>query len=232
MKILKTILISLILFSAAVYAQDGREAGTPSIRTNGEAMVTAQPDRARIDIGVTTEAATSQSAVSQNAEALEATLTRLRQLLGANANIKTIGYTLTPNYRYPKDGGERTLTGYTATNIVRVTMDDLTKVGSVIDAATQAGANRVNSLEFSLKNENTAKDQALREAALDARRKADALAAALGLKIVRVLTVVENGPIAVPVRNVAFARSAEAATPIEPGMIEIRAQVSVTVEIG
>src|SRR5688500_5534741 len=138
----------------------------PSIRTTGEATVTARPDRAQIDVGVVTQADTSQNAVSQNAQKLESTLARLRQLLGANADIKTISYNVTPNYRYPKEGGEPTIAGYTATNIVRVTLDDLTKVGNVIDTASQAGSNRIQNLRFMLKDEGPVQAQALREAAV------------------------------------------------------------------
>lgn len=203
----------------------------PSIRTSGEAIVTASPDRAQIDIGVTTQANTSQAAASENAKKLETTLARLRQLLGANTDIKTTSYTLTPNYRYPREGGEPSITGYTATNIVRVTIDDLNQVGKAIDAATQAGANRIHSLRFTLKDERGIQAQALREAAANARRKADALAGAMNLTIIRVLSIVESSPSVFPVHDVAFARTEAAQTPILPGNIEVRATVTLTVEV-
>jgi uncharacterized protein len=214
-----------------VRGQDASEKLPPSIRTTGEAVVTAPPDRARLDVGVTTQAADSKSAVAQNAQKLEATLSRLRTLLGAGADIKTVSYSLQPNYRYPQGGGEPTITGYTATNIVRVTLDDLTKVGSAIDAATQAGANRIHQLQFTVKDERPLEAQALREAAIRARQKAEALATALGVRITRVLHVSESSPVVVPVRDVAFARAEVASTPIEPGTIEVRASVTVSVEI-
>jgi uncharacterized protein YggE len=151
--------------------------------------------------------------------------------LGAGADIKTVSYSLQPNYRYPQGGGEPTITGYTATNIVRVTLDDLTKVGSAIDAATQAGANRIHQLQFTVKDERPLEAQALREAAIRARQKAEALATALGVRITRVLHVSESSPVVVPVRDVAFARAEVASTPIEPGTIEVRASVTVSVEI-
>jgi len=231
--LLSTNLFTLfILGIAQVAAQNSIDKLPPSIRTGGEAVVTAKPDRAQIDIGVVTQAATSQAAVAQNAQKLEATLARLRQLLGNNADIKTISYNVSPTYRYPKEGGEPTITGYTAQNIVRITLDDLTKVGNVIDTATQSGANRVQNLQFTLKDEATVQAQALRLAAVQARAKAQALASALGLQIRRVLSVVESGSPIIPVRDVAYARVSEASqTPIEPGTIEVRASVSYTVEV-
>lgn len=203
----------------------------PSIRTTGEAVVTAKPDRAEIDVGVVTQSDSSQSAVTQNAQKVEATLSKLRQLLGADADIKTVSYSVSPNYRYPKEGGEPTIAGYTATNIVRITLDDLTKAGNVIDTASQAGSNRIQSLRFTLKDEGPVQAEALRQAATQARAKSQALASALGLRVVRVLSVAESGS-PVPVREVAFARAADsAATPIEPGTIEVRATVAFTVEV-
>nr|MBA2335926.1 SIMPL domain-containing protein [Blastocatellia bacterium] len=159
------LLMLLTLGAVQAVAQDSTDKLPPSIRTSGEAVVTAKPDRANIDIGVVTQAATSQAAVAQNAQKLEATLARLRQLLGSSADIKTISYNVSPTYRYPKEGGEPTITGYTAQNIVRITLDDLTKVGNVIDTATQSGANRVQNLQFTLKDEATVQAQALRLAA-------------------------------------------------------------------
>lgn len=224
-------LVLLILGVAQGAAQDPTEKLPPSIRTSGEAVVSVNPDRAQIDVGVVTQANTSQTAVAQNAQKLEATLARLRQLLGNTADIKTISYTLSPTYRYPKEGGEPTITGYTATNIVRVTLDDLTKVGQVIDTATQSGSNRIQNLRFTLKDEQTVQAQALRDAAVNARSKARALASALNLRIIRVLSVVESGSPSFPVRDVAFARAEAAPTPIEPGTIEVRATVSYMVEV-
>ncbi len=230
MRNIKALFIVLLLLTLQTWAQSSDKL-PPSIRTTGEAEVIVQPDRALIDIGVVTQANTSQAAVEQNAKKVEAVLAQLRQLLGAKADIKTISYTVTPQYKYPKEGGERSITGYTATNIVRVTIDDLTQAGKAIDAATQAGANRIQSLRFTLKDERTVQEQALREAALDARKKADALAAALDLRITRVLSVNESSPVVRPVRSVAFAREDAATTPIEPGTIEIRATVELTVEV-
>ncbi len=231
MNITKGFLFILILFAAQTAAQERTEKLPPSIQTSGEAVVTVQPDRARIDIGVVTQSDNSQTVVSQNAQKLEATLSRLRGLLGANADVKTISYTVSPNYRYPREGGEPTITGYTATNVVRVTLDDLTQVGKVIDTATQAGANRIQNLQFTLKDERTVQAQALREAAVNARGKSESLASALNLKIVRVLSVSESSPTVIPVRDVAYARTEAASTPIEPGTIEVRATVILTVEI-
>ena len=205
-----------------------------SIRVSGEAKVTAKPDRVQIDVGVATHAATSQDAAAQNARAVEAVIGAVRKAAGPGAMLKTVSYTLNPNYQYHSKGGEPTLEGYNAANVVQVTLDELVKIGPAIDAATQAGANQVQGIQFTLRDPDSVRAQALREAALRARADAEVLAAALGLKVVRVLTVEENSPHVVPVRmfkREAMAASA-AATPVEVGTLDVTAEVTLSVEVG
>jgi uncharacterized protein YggE len=184
---------------------------------------------------VVTQAATGQAASSQNAQKVDAVLSQLKKLLGQGAEIKTLSYSLSPNYRYPKEGGEPTISGYTASNTIQVKTGDLPQVGKLIDAATQSGANSVQSLRFTLKDEQAALSQALREAALKARAKADALASALKVRIVRVVQVDEGGqPMRPMFAEAMMARTAvesKAPTPVEPGTVEVQAMVSLIVEI-
>jgi uncharacterized protein YggE len=222
--------VAIIVIAASAAAQDQTDRRR-SIQTTGEGIVTAQPDRARVGIGVVTQAATSQAASEQNAQKLTATLARLRTVLGANADIQTVSYSLSPVYRYPREGGEPSITGYSATNMVRVTTDDITVVGRVIDAATQAGANRIQQIQFTVKDEQSLLAEALRTAAQRARRKADGLAGSLGVRVTRVLHASESSPGVIPIRDMATYARAEAQTPIEPGTIEVRATVTLTVEI-
>jgi uncharacterized protein YggE len=107
-------------------------------------------------------------------------------------------------------------------------------VGRLIDNAMQAGANNVNRLVFTLKDEQTAQLQALRAASAKAKTKAEAVAASLGLKIVRIVSVTEGERMVQPIFRQALAARAEAApapTPVEPGTVEVRSTVSMTVEV-
>ena len=207
-----------------------------SIRVTGDARVTAKPDRVQIDIGVTTRAAQSQDAATQNARQVDTVLTAVRKAAGPTAVLKTISYSLNPNYQYHPNGGEPTIDGYTALNVVQVTLDDLGKIGAVIDAAAQAGANDVRGIQFTLRDQDAVRAQALREAVLRARGEADVLAAALGLKVLRVLTVEENSPRIVPVRVYGGATrvtaAAAPATPVEAGTLDVTADVTLSVEVG
>ena len=220
--------------AAATFAQ---QPPVSSIRVTGDARVTAKPDRVQIDVGVTTRAALSQDAASQNARESEAVLAAVRKAAGPTAVLRTLSYSLTPNYRYHPKEGEPTIEGYTALNVVQVQLDDLTRIGAVIDAATQSGANRVQGIQFTLRDQDTVRAQALREAATRARAEVDVLAAALGVKVLRILSVEESSPRFAPVRvygGAARAMNAEAApqTQVESGTLDVTADVTLSVEVG
>jgi uncharacterized protein YggE len=225
--------------TAPVWAQSPAVPSPPlsSIRVTGDARVSAQPDRVQIDLGVQTQAPLSQDAAAANARQLAAVLTEVRKAAGPGAQLKTVSYSLTPNYQYHSGGGEPTITGYTALNVVQVTLDDLARIGDCLDAATRAGANRVQGIQWTLRDQDTVRAQALREAATRAHAEAEVLAQALNLRILRVLTVEESSPQIVPLRaHMAMARAAagaaEVSTPVEAGTLDVSANVNLTVEVG
>jgi uncharacterized protein YggE len=226
--------LACALAASPVCAQQTPLSPVSSIRVTGDAKVTARPDRVQIDIGVTTRAAQSQEAASQNARQVDAVLAAVRKATPA-AVLKTISYSLNPTYQYHSNGEEPTITGYGAVNVVQVTLDDLAKIGTVIDSATLAGANHVQGIQFTLRDQDAVRAEALRQAATRARAEADMLAAALGLKVVRVLSVEENSPRLVPVRAYMGAPRAvmttPTATPVEAGTLDVTADVMLTVEV-
>jgi uncharacterized protein YggE len=111
---------------------------------------------------------------------------------------------------------------------------NLSQVGKVIDLATESGANSIQALRFTLKDETSSRTQALREASTKARLKAEAIASALGLKIQRILHVEEGVQVPRPMveyADMAAVRAQSAPTPIESGSIDLRATVTLTVEV-
>lgn len=208
--------------------------GPPAISVTGHAAVMATPDQAEIDVGVVTRAETSREASTRNAREAERIIDRLRRTVGGGATVRSVTYSVRPEYSAPRDGREPTITGYTATNVVRVTMPDVSRVGEVIDAATAAGANRIDRIRFSLRDEASLRAKALAAAAAKARAQAEALASALGVRIIRVLAASDaSSPPVRPFADLQPARLAAeaAATPIEAGPIEVNATVTLTVEI-
>jgi len=228
---MKTFIVALL--ACAVSQVNAQQFTSPmsSIRVTGDAVVTAKPDRALIDVGVLTQEKQSQNAAAQNARQLDAIMVALHKLLGADADIKTINYALNPDYQYRPLGGKSSVSSYTALNVVRVTVDDLDKVGPVIDAATQAGANHVESVRYTVRDQQVLRSQAVREAALKARANADALASALNLKITRIVSVEEGdgtpaGADAADPRDPA----GPAPTPIQSSSFVVTANVTLTAE--
>lgn len=232
-KLLATFGIIMLLGSGAQAQQGAEQQRRPSITVNGEATIFAEPDQAHIDIGVVTQARSAPEASKQNAERLSRVLAEVKKHLGKGDEVKTTGYALTPNYRYPQPGKPE-IVGYTASNTLRVKTTHLELVGRLIDSAMQAGANNIHRLVFTLKDELAAQLDALRMASTKAKTKAETVAASLGLKLVRVTAVNEGERMVQPIFRQALAARAEAApaqTPVEPGTVEIRSTVSMIVEV-
>lgn len=217
---------SALCFAAMLSAQSG--AAVNILRAMGEGVVSTKPDQARISIAVVTQAATAQEASQQNATQTTTVLGALQTAAGPGAEIRTTSYAVTPNYSNPRPGEQSVLIGFTVTNQVEVTLADLTIIGKVIDAAILAGANRVTSLSFGLKDDQRQRLQALRLAAVQAKAHADAMAAGVNLRSGAILSIQEGSVgIIQPLRTTL----AGAVTPIETGLVEVRASVTMEVEL-
>ena len=202
----------------------------PIVRANGEGIVSIRPDQVKVSVGVTNQAGTAQEAADQNATVTNNVLAALRQLLGATADIKTLGYSLNPIYSNTP-GANRPIIGYQATNTIEITLNDISLAGRVIDVSAQAGATNVNALRFGLRDPNPTRIQALRAAALQARQKAEAIATALGGRVGQVLIAEEGSTIsAIPVDSRGIGLAAGAPTTIEAGTLEVRAYVAIEAE--
>ena len=204
-----------------------------SIRVWGDATVTVPPDRVEIDIAVTARADNAAGAAAQNATASKRVLDALNQLLDASSTLETIAYSVRPEYRYPREGAKPQVAAYIASNVIRVMSPHLDRTGAIVDAAITSGATRIQRIDFTLENTDAAYADAIRQATARARAEADALASALGVKVFRVLTATEEppAPMTFPLRDESFAaEAAPAAAVVEPGTIEVRARVRLTVE--
>lgn len=199
----------------------------------GDAIVQAQPDTAILVISVVTQSKNALSAQQDNATKSERVVRAVKAAAGTGAEVKTSGYSLTPQRVY-KENMPPTITGYEARNSVTVTMNDLQRVGAVIDAAALAGANNIDSVSFTLRQDRPAQDQALADATREAVGKAQTIAQALGGRVVRIVEVQEDGVRPRPLVENTYARDAmvsQASTPIEVGTLEITSRVQLIAEI-
>ena len=233
-------LISYVLALSAVIATpafgDDDDVHIPTLTVSGNAVVTAAPDQARVRLAVITEDANATDAARDNARLTTAVI---RALVNAGANqndIETAGFSVEPQYDYSRqrDGKSPVIIGYRVSNEVLVTTLELGKAGDLIGAGIEAGANRVNSLQFTLRDNTAQRAEAITLAAAAARADATALAAASGVSLKGVHRIDLVPSYVQPVRR-DFGRSAvameSAAPPINPGDIEVRAQVNIVYEI-
>ena len=232
-----TLTITLLLCAATfLHAQtatsDTRRA--TRITVGGDAIVQAQPDTAILTISVVTQARRALDAQQENATKTDAVVQALKAVAGPGAEIKTSGYSVQPQRVY-RENQPPTISGYEARNSVTVTMGDLKKVGTVIDASSQAGANDIAGIAFTLRQDRPARDRALREATREAMSKAEVIASALGRKVTRIVEVQEEGfvrpPQPVYQAEAFMVKRDSVATPIEVGALDITSRVLLIAEV-
>lgn len=211
--------------------------GTTQVIVAGDATIQAEPDTAILNIAVVTQNKIAAQAQSENARRSDAVVRAVRAAAGAGAEVKTGGYSLQPQRVY-KENQPPTIVGYEARNSVTVTLADLNRVGTVIDAASNAGANNVDGIAFTLRRDRDAKAQALRDATAEAMAKAGSIAQALGGRMTRIVEVREEGTFRPPIpiyKTEDYAQqravAANVPTPIEVGTLDITSRVQVVVEI-
>lgn len=205
-----------------------------TISIDGEGKVTAKPTLGQISAGLYTEGQDIPAVQNENSRKVNAMVAAMKDLGVSEADLQTSNYNISPKYEY-KDGTQRVI-GYSVSQSIEVKVRDLSKVGAVLSRIGQLGANQVNGVNFTIDDPSSLKQEARRKALEDARAKADELAKALGVDIVRVVTFSESG--AVPVSPMPFYRadaavavSAPVAPDIQTGSLDVLSRVSVTYEI-
>jgi uncharacterized protein len=228
----------LVIFAAiapSVSAQTPALASEgPVVVTAGEAVVKRVPDRAWVQITAESRARNPREAQKLNADAMSAVLQKLKDAGLAADALQTRGYDLQPDYDY--NNGRQTIRGYVARNTVEVRVDDLPRVGEIVDMAVTAGATSVGGVRFDLKDKQAAEREALRLAVEDARRRAEAAAGGAGMKVERIIRIEEQRVVITPPRPAMMAMRAEAsqaagAPPLEAGELELRGAVTLTATI-
>lgn len=203
-----------------------------TISVSGSGTASAQPDEVVVRLGVETTAETAREAVAQNSEQMTAVIDALREAGIPAENIQTQTIQLRARYETvrPEPGAreERELVGYEARNIVEARTDDLEAVGELLDAAVQAGANRIEGLRFELSDPTELLERARAAAWEDAEQKAEQLGALAGVELAAVLTITEATTAPRPAPGVGALLEREAAVPIEPGTEDVRVDLQVT----
>ena len=228
MKTIAIALLSLVLCASSGLAQTVEP---PQIIVTGEGVVKATPDQAWVSIGSETRSKISKDAQQRNAEAMTAVIQKIMSFGIQKEAIKTTAIDLQMEFDYAN--GKQTPRGYVARNTVEVRVDELPKLGDVLDAVVNSGATTLHGVRFDVKQRDQLEAAALQTAVKNASAKAQAIAQGSNRAVDRILRIEEmssgGGPVPM-MRQMTMAR-ADTATPVEAGELEIRAQVRLVVAI-
>jgi uncharacterized protein YggE len=197
-----------------------------TISVSGEASVSAPPDLAQIDAGVSTEAKTAREASEANNAAMGKVLLALKVAGIEEKDFQTSRLSLQPQYA-PNRAGPNAVVGYRAANRVAIKLRDVTKVASTIDLLVAAGANELGGINFMVSAASKLLDEAREQAIADARRKAEIYAKAAGVTLGSPVSISEDGaPGPAPFRKMAAGMAAS--VPVSPGEETLHVTVSVS----
>lgn len=236
-------LAGLILTGLGGRAMANDEPARRSITVTGTGKVSAAPDVAEISIGVVSQAERARDALAANSEAMTAVQALLKERGVAEKDIQTVSISIQPRYNQPpppRPGQEMVefvprIVGYEVNNAVRITARDIAKLGAILDAVVQSGANRIDGIAFRIDEPEKLQDQARKAAVADAKRKASQLAGELGDVVGLPIRVSEGGALPPPqpmFRGRAMAMEAMAApVPVAGGEQDLVVTVTVEFEL-
>lgn len=230
--VLSTVAMTVVP-TVTAYAQGTTTQQPNTLTAVGDAEARARPDLAVVRLGVQTEATTAAEAREENAAIVTRVINALRALNIPERQIETATFQIYPIRRFEDEDqrGEPPIVGYRVVNTVSVRTENLNLVPRIIDAAVGAGANTVESVDFRLRDEDAARQNALRQAVDNATENARTMAQALGVRLVRVHQVQQGGVGVMPPPFPVFrgvAAETGTATPIFPGEVTVNATVTLT----
>ena len=198
---LLSILIIVVILSVSVDVYNKIKVDSENrITVSGTGKVYIKPDLALTSFSVITEAKTIAEALSQNTEQMNQIISFIKGQGVEDKDLKTTDFNIYPRYEWeekteipPYPSGKRVLVGYEVRQSLQVKIRELTKIGEIIQGATDSGANQVGSLQFTVDDQDELKNQAREKAIEQAKEKAKELASQLGIKLVRITNFNESG---------------------------------------
>ena len=187
---------TLIIFSIFLIVQtihiSNTAATTNTVSFSGEGKISAKPDIAVISASILTQATDSKTAQDENSRKSKNVSDFLKKQGIEEKDIKTSGYNISPQCKYPPYGGQPAISGYQVMESYEIKLRDLAKVSVVLDGLVSAGANQVNNLGLQIENPDELMAQARQLAIDNARKKAEALEDQIDIKLGRVVNFSEN----------------------------------------
>ena len=203
-----------------------------SITVTGTGLVTLTPDLAYISIGVHSQDASASVALDDNNTKAQAVIAAIKGFGVAVKDIQTTNFSIYPQQQYDNNGNYTGIL-YTVDNTVYVTVRDLSKLGDLLDVSVRAGANNIGSISFDVTDKSAALTQARQAAVAEARKQADELVSATGVKLGEVQTISYYDSTPSPIAYDGRAMSAVPApsVPVQAGSLQITTTVTIVYEI-
>jgi uncharacterized protein YggE len=201
-----------------------------TITVTGEGRADGAPDQAEITGGVVTEAATAAEAVTANTVAMNQVFATLEGIGVPLARIQTADFSVQPVFAQRQNTDVLRVTGYRVSNQVRVRVEQMALIGTILDALVRSGANQLHGISFGMRDARPLAETARRGAVLDAAAKAKTIAEAAGVRLGPIQSVQEGGG-GGPIPVMRMAAQAEMAVPVAPGELTVRVSVTVTYAI-
>jgi len=229
--IVALVLIGVFAAARPITVQTPGSNSTKTLQVNGVGTISATPDEVLLYLAVETQSATATQATQDNAGTMSQVFLALVNAGISKVSISTVSYSLTPTYdNKPDQTTSSKIIGYIARNSIQVTLTNVSRVGMVLDTAVAAGANEVGGITFTFTSQTYAalQKQALQLAIQDASGQAQSMATALGVHVVGPISVTTGYSYQPSIERMA---TANAQTPIQPGTLQIAANVQITYEI-
>ncbi len=235
-------LVTLIVAKIIEIQDKIKETGN-TIMVSDTGEIYAKPDLALTTFSVVKEAKTVGEALSENTKKMNAVISFVKGEGIEDKDVKTTNFNISPRYEWyeesqcypPCPGGKRVLVGYEVTQSLEVKIRDMTKIGDIIQGATDAGANEVGDLQFTIDKEDELKAQARTEAITKAKTKAKDLASQLGVKLGRIISFNESNQLpyyyGYSMKEAASSAIGGGTPSIETGENKIEVTVTITYEI-
>lgn len=236
--VLVILIVALLAVGAYVYTNTGFQRETISV--SGTSELAVEPDFASVYINIETLNDSSQASQDTNSEITNKVTNSLKSLGFNDKDIETVNYNMYPDYSW--ENSQQKLRGYKTVNVLKVKMDDYTKVGKAVDAAADNGA-LIQSINFELtsESENKAKVDAIEAATKDAKTKAEAVAKGSGKRLGKLVSISTNDyyyrpyPLYAMDAGMGIAENAimakSAATQINPQDLKVNANVQAVYSI-
>jgi uncharacterized protein YggE len=232
---LKRLLPLLLLFSLAASACGAVTGGAQprTLTVTGTGTVSVAPDIVVVGLGVQTVGPDIARAVAQNNEAAAAVQAAAAALGVAAEDIRTTYFYVSTQQQYDEFGNVTGELTYWVDNTITVTLRDTSKLGDLLEAAVNAGANSISGVTFSVDDPSAAEEQARQEAVDDASQRADMLATAAGAtlgELMSLSTASVSGPIPYYGADAGLGVGG-GGVPVSPGTTDVTVQVTVVYEL-